>query len=73
MIYRSVRYFFDSLETAVEALLMVLEDARTTNLSYSFGSLSAQQVFSSGLMLVGEVEVICLKLDMLSGATRYEE
>lgn len=52
----TVRVFFTSLLEATEALLIVLQDARTTSYEYSFGSLSAKQVLSSGLILSGEIE-----------------
>jgi hypothetical protein len=69
--YKSSRYLFDSLDAAVEALLVVLEDARITVHSYRFGSLSADQVYASGLMLIGEIDEVCVKLDEIEGAHGY--
>ena len=62
MDFISVRFFFDSLDVAVEALVIVLEDARETDKEYSFGSLSAQQVLASGLVLVGDAKHLSDKL-----------
>lgn len=73
MNYTSARFFFDSLAGAVEALLVVLEDARETEYSYRFGSLSADQVFASGLMLIGEIGEVASKLEQIEGTTRYDD
>ena len=67
----TVRVFFNSLADAVEALLIVLNDARTSAHAYSFGSLSAKQVLASGLILSGEVEEVLSKLDD-AGLAHYE-
>lgn len=70
---RTTRFYFESLETAALGLLTVLEDARVTTATYSFGSLSADQVLASGLILVGDIEEVVSKLDSISGALRYDE
>ncbi len=70
MDFVSVRFFCDSLETAVEVLIIVLEDARETDKEYSFGSLSAQQVLSSGLLIIGDAQHLVDKLSTLSGTTQ---
>lgn len=67
MDFISVRFFFDSLDVAVEALITVLEDARETDKDYSFGSLSTQQIMSSGLILVGDAQHIADRLKELPG------
>lgn len=67
MNFISVRLFFNNLDSAVEALIITLEDARVTEKQYSFGSLSAQQVLSSGLLLVGDVQHLVEKIQKLSG------
>lgn len=71
MMYQSARYLFDSLDAAVEGLLTVLEDARETVFDYGFGSLSADQVYASGLVLVGEIDEVMHKLDQVPGSIRY--
>jgi hypothetical protein len=71
--YTSSRFLFNSLEGAVEALLTTLEDARETVFDYSFGSLSADQVYASGLILIGEIDEIADKLEQIDGATRYDD
>lgn len=73
MMYQSSRIMFDSLEAAVEGLLLTLEDARETVFTYSFGGLSAEQVYASGLMLIGEIEEVATKLEQIEGATRYDD
>jgi len=69
----TVRFFFDSLLAAVDALTLVLEDARTTSKSYSFGALSAEQVFTSGLLIVGEADEVAAKVEALGNSIRYDE
>lgn len=73
MAYSSARFFFSSLPAAVEALATVLDDARYTEHHYSFGSLSVSQVFSSGLMLAGEIDVISAKLEAIEGVSRVDD
>jgi hypothetical protein len=73
MTYTSTRFLFSSLEGAVEALILVLEDARTTSSEYSFGGLSAEQIYASGLSLVGEIDAVADLLGGIEGATRYDD
>lgn len=73
MTYISTRIMFDTLESAVEGLLVILEDARETVFDYRFGSLSAEQVYASGLMVIGEAEEVARKLEQIDGATRYDD
>lgn len=69
---RTSRVLFDSLADAAAGLLIVLDDARTTKHHYQFGSLSAEQVYASGLLLIGEVDEVLEKLDQLPGTSRYD-
>lgn len=73
MAYTSTRIMFHSLESAVEGLLTVLEDARETIFEYSFGALSAEQVYSSGLVLIGEISEVAAKLEQIDGTLRYDD
>lgn len=73
MVSRSVRYLFDGIVPAAEALEIVLLDARRTQSKYRFGGLTAAQVLQSGLLLEGEVEEIVAQLDEVPGAIRYDE
>lgn len=73
MLSKSTRLFFDSEGGAAEALLVVLEDARETDFSYSFGSLSVDQIVESGLVLFGEIDDVLAKLDAIPGITRYDD
>jgi hypothetical protein len=71
--YTSSRFIFTEPSAAAEALLTVLEDARSTDKDYSFGSLSVDQVMASGLSLIGEIEEIADKLQTLDGTIRYDD
>jgi hypothetical protein len=70
---KTTRFFFDQLDVAAEALILVLEDARETDAKYSFGGLSAQQIYASGLILEGEIDAIAAKVEELPGTTRHDE
>ena len=70
MIYRVM---FSDLAAAVEGLLTVIEDAEVTDKDYSFGPLSAGKVQNSGMLLIGDVDEVAVKLDKIDGATRYAE
>lgn len=69
MAFVSARIFFDSLDGAVQALTMVLMDARETDKDYSFGSLSVKQIMASGLMLTGDAEAILDSLKEIPGTS----
>ena len=66
------RYYFDSLEAATETFLTVLIEARMADSVFEFGGTSAEQLFHSGLRLVGEIETLVAKIDKIAGAARYE-
>lgn len=70
---QSTRFLFDSYLAAVEALITVLEDARSTEAEYEFGGLSAQAIRTSGLTLVGDIEDIARRLENIAGAARYDD
>lgn len=69
----SVRFFFDTLDVAIEALVLLLEDSRVTDKLYEFGSLSPNQIMSSGLLIVGEAEEIVEDINALQGAEMFYE
>lgn len=69
----TTRFFFDSVSDAAAALLTVIEDARQSEHFYHFGSLSADQVYDSGLLLVGAVDEVAAKLEQMDGAVRYND
>ena len=69
----STRFFFDNLSSAAQGLLTVLDDAVLDDSSYTFGSLSAKQVFESGLLLTGRISRIVGKLEEVPGAVRHDE
>lgn len=68
--HESVRYVFSSYASAAEALLTVLEDARTTQRSYTFTGLSPDKILRYGLHLSGEVSDISLRVGQIIGASR---
>lgn len=73
MDYISVRIMFSSLEDAVDALIMVLDYARSTDKEFTFGSLSAEQIYASGLIIMGDAEAIVDDLSKLPGVLVYPE
>jgi hypothetical protein len=64
-------YQFDSLTAAAEALVVVLEDARESDVYYKFSPLSAREVLDRGLSLTGDIEIVTEKLDEVAGAARF--
>lgn len=66
----SVRFTFDTYLGAVDALLAVLEHARTTTSSYRFTGLSPNRVLSAGLLLEGDVGDIVQRLERIPGSHR---
>lgn len=65
--------FFDSLGSAARGLEVLLIDARSTSRFYEFEGMSAQQLFNSGLILRGDIEEVCDKLEQVTGAAVYRE
>lgn len=70
--HQSVRFIFDSIESAAEGLLLVLQDARTTQATYRFGGLSAGQVLHSGLVIEGQIIDVAQKVEQVAGAVRHD-
>jgi hypothetical protein len=69
----TTRFYFDSIEAAAAGLLTVLLDARTTEHSYSITGLDATSVFTSGLILTGEIAEVVAKVEDIPGADRQDE
>jgi hypothetical protein len=69
----SLRFIFDSIESAARALELVLLDARVTKLKYRITGLSAQQILQSGILLTGELDEVAAKLKTVPGAAWYNE
>lgn len=69
---RSVSYSFASFAGAVEALLVVLEDARKTMYRYRITGKSPERILQNGLLLEGEIEQISEKIALISGAKLRE-
>ncbi len=68
-----VRCMFDSIESAAQGLVTVLEDARKTKYFYTFAGISADQILKSGLVIEGDVEEITEKLQDLDGSAIFVE
>lgn len=66
----SVRFTFSTYLGAVQALLIVLEDARTTNHFYRITGLSPAGILSSGMLLEGDVDDIARQVERIEGSTR---
>lgn len=71
--YTTTRFFFTSLADAVEALSVVLDDARNSDKDYSFGSTSPKQILSSGLILSGDISDVVTKIENLGIGIRHDE
>lgn len=69
----SRRFMFDSVESAAEALTVILMDARSTKSFYRFSGLTPAVVFSSGLLIEGELDDLIPKLEAIDGSIAYED
>lgn len=67
--HRTLKIVYSDLAAAVEGLLIVLEDARTTRRLYTITGLSLDQILSNGMTLSGEVDDISSKVGTVQGAT----
>jgi hypothetical protein len=65
-------FYFDNLESAASALIVVLLDARTSAAEYRFGPLKAEKLLSSGMHLSGDTEAVSAKLANVPGAVRHD-
>lgn len=73
VVHASVRFSFDSYMGAVEALLLVVEDARTTYKFYTFKGLTPGSVLRNGLLLEGQVDDIVSRIERIHGCSRISE
>jgi hypothetical protein len=69
----SVRFYFDTPEAAAAGLLTVLLDARTTDADYRFGGLNKDVIYTSGLLIEGDISAVAAKVASLPGAARLDE
>lgn len=69
----SVRFYFDTPAAAAAGLLTVLLDARETECTYRFGGLDKDVIYTSGLVIEGEIEEVAAKVAALPGAVRQDE
>ncbi len=58
----------DSTQAAAEALVVVLENARSTKKDYRFGPINAESVMRTGLYLEGNIEEVLDEVLEVSGA-----
>lgn len=68
-----VRFMFDTLKSAASGLEVVLTDARTTEHTYKFAGIGADQILKSGLIIEGEISEVTEKLKNLKGSAIFEE
>lgn len=64
----SARVMVDSVESAAEALVAVLEHARSSKSDYEFGPINAESVMRVGLFLDGEIEGVLDSVLDVAGA-----
>jgi hypothetical protein len=70
---KQVTFYFDSIESATEALLLVFIEARLADSVFRFSGLTAEQLFRSGLRLDGDIETVARKIDQIAGVVREED
>lgn len=64
----SARILVDSVESAAETLVVVLEDARRSKKDYQFGPINADSVLRAGLYLQGDIDDVLDEVLEVSGA-----
>lgn len=69
---KTARFTFSTYMGALEGLILVLEDARTTTKKYQITGLSAGRIIKEGLLLEGDIDEVSEKLALISGATRHD-
>lgn len=70
--HQTVRFTFPTMLAAAQALLMVLNDARTTERVYRFTGLSPAKILRSGLVLEGDVADTVKQVERIAGAVRQD-
>lgn len=65
---KTVTYGFTTYAGAVEALIVVLEDARKTMYRYRITGKSPETILANGLLLEGEIDAVSEKIALISGA-----
>lgn len=73
VLHTSVLFRFDTLLAAAQALLTVLEDARSTDKEYRFTGLTPGTILRAGLLLEGDVVDISSSVGEISGSTRTDQ
>lgn len=69
MLSRTATFTVTTYLAAAEVLLVVLEDARSTQKNYRVTGLSPESILQSGLVLEGEIEEVSERVYAVSGAT----
>lgn len=69
----SARFYFDSYQAAAAGLLAVLLDAKTTDADYRFGGLDVASLYTSGLLISGDISAISDILEKIPGVVRQSE
>lgn len=69
---QTVRFRFRTYLSSAEALLLVLEDARTTKDSYRITGITPEAILKDGLVLEGQIDNISEKVAAIPGATKHD-
>ena len=68
--YDLVKFTFDSLRSAIEALLVVVEDAASTKRDYTIHNITPSTILKKGLILEGDVADISEKVSRVRGSRK---
>lgn len=64
----SARVMVDSVQSAAETLVVVLEHARRSRDNYQFGPINAESVMRAGLYLDGDIDEVLNEILEVPGA-----
>ncbi len=64
----SARVMVDSVQSAAETLLVVMENARASKDNYEFGPIDAESVMRLGLYLGGDIDKVLAEVLEVPGA-----
>ena len=68
----TARFTFTTYLGAAEALLVVMEDMRSTKRRYRLTGRSPEAIVLSGMVLEGEIAEVSERVALISGATRHD-
>ena len=68
-----VRVMFDSVESAADGLIAVMQYAKDTEDNFEFGPFILKELVASGMLLSGDTEGVVKALKKVSGAVLQGE